>query len=535
MSRHRIRRGVLGTLRVPADLSQSARDESGAILMMALAYIIAVSLIVLALASWASNDLTNTSTFSNTSNLRTAVTSATNAAIQSIRHLPVPASPTPTQGVPTTPSYCWTPGNGLTYSQLSFATGPSTNPTTYNVVVWCSTLENLSSNNTRIVTFAACQSSLTPSSSASDVSNEESACVANPLLQAVVYFDDYSTQGGQLLTKQCNLVAGSGQSSCGVGMTLANWNWYNATGATGVQRANSIQITSTAPTNAAVGGATYTTSATAVSGDAVTVLSATSGTCTVSAGVVSFIGMGSCTLDFNDPGNASYLAAPQVTQTFSVGAGAPSQVVVTLSAPSASATTNAAVTLQLQDSAGDATTATTSTTLTLSDSGSGFFANSSGIAGASTLNVTFGVGAGTATVYFGDKIAESDVITATNGATSWGTASFTTTAAAASQVIFALSPANPGTSNTASATISMSLEDAFGNLVLTSSTFTLSDPGAGYFSNVKNTGYASCTATLSVTFTNGVATAYFGDRTSQSDTLSITNATVTSTSSSFTA
>ena len=80
---------------------------------------------------------------------------------------------------------------------------------------------------------------------------------------------------------------------------------------------DSITITSTAP-SATVGGPTYTPTATAASGDTVVITSATTSVCTISSGVVSFLSAGTCTLDFNDPGNSTYAAAPQVNQGFTV-------------------------------------------------------------------------------------------------------------------------------------------------------------------------------------------------------------------------
>jgi hypothetical protein len=85
----------------------------------------------------------------------------------------------------------------------------------------------------------------------------------------------------------------------------------------------SISFTSTAPASAAVGGA-YTPTATATSGLPVTfTIDATaSSVCSISAGVVSFQGVGTCTVNANQAGSADYLAAPQVQQSFAVAVGA---------------------------------------------------------------------------------------------------------------------------------------------------------------------------------------------------------------------
>ena len=61
--------------------------------------------------------------------------------------------------------------------------------------------------------------------------------------------------------------------------------------------------------------------ATASSGLAVAFSAAGSsaGVCTVSGSTVSLVGSGTCTINANQAGNASYLAAPQVQQSFAVG------------------------------------------------------------------------------------------------------------------------------------------------------------------------------------------------------------------------
>jgi large repetitive protein len=85
-----------------------------------------------------------------------------------------------------------------------------------------------------------------------------------------------------------------------------------------------ITFTSTAPTSAAVGGTAYTVTATASSGLAValTIDPTASSVCSIAAGKVTFKGAGTCTIDANQAGNATYGPAPQVQQAFSVGQGA---------------------------------------------------------------------------------------------------------------------------------------------------------------------------------------------------------------------
>ncbi|MHB8333291.1 MAG: hypothetical protein ACYDEH_00120 [Acidimicrobiales bacterium] len=74
-------------------------------------------------------------------------------------------------------------------------------------------------------------------------------------------------------------------------------------------------ITAKAPPSAGSAGGSFTTSASATSGDLVVIsLDGTSTGCTLAGTKVSFTGSGSCVIDFNDAGNATYAAANQVQQ-----------------------------------------------------------------------------------------------------------------------------------------------------------------------------------------------------------------------------
>ncbi|HXU45065.1 MAG TPA: Ig-like domain-containing protein, partial [Thermoanaerobaculia bacterium] len=81
-----------------------------------------------------------------------------------------------------------------------------------------------------------------------------------------------------------------------------------------------ISFTSTAPANAKVGGPTYNVTATATSGLTVTftIDASASTVCTIAGSTVSFIGAGTCVINANQAGDASYAPAPQVQQTFAV-------------------------------------------------------------------------------------------------------------------------------------------------------------------------------------------------------------------------
>jgi hypothetical protein len=94
-----------------------------------------------------------------------------------------------------------------------------------------------------------------------------------------------------------------------------------------------ITITSKAPAGAVVGG-TYAVAATSGSAEPVTFSVApttTNGACTVDGSTVSLRHVGTCVIAANQPGNADYLPAPTVTQTFSVSQG--EQIITFTSTP----------------------------------------------------------------------------------------------------------------------------------------------------------------------------------------------------------
>ena len=83
----------------------------------------------------------------------------------------------------------------------------------------------------------------------------------------------------------------------------------------------SITFTSTRPSPALVGGSTYAVTASGgASGNPVTfsVDPSAKGSCSISGATVTFVAVGTCVIDANQAGNASYEAATQVQQSFTV-------------------------------------------------------------------------------------------------------------------------------------------------------------------------------------------------------------------------
>jgi hypothetical protein len=202
-----------------------ARDESGAVLILALVFLVTVSVIVGALTDWVTNDLMNTASFNSTQTLDSSATNAVTLGVQSIRYTPLLYN-TSTLADETLnaspPSYCW-------------GSGPSQ---AFNMNVYCSSVWNPTKAATRKVTVSACRISpaLQPGTPAyiATWAAGQASCAAAPLLQAIVTFDDYPPTG----------VSGPSQvqcvTYCGSTLTVNSWNWTpavptvtNVTGLTG--------------------------------------------------------------------------------------------------------------------------------------------------------------------------------------------------------------------------------------------------------------------------------------------------------------
>ena len=187
---------------------RASNDESGAILILALVFLVAVSLIVLALLGWVGTSLVATASFSNERVNETAATNAVNLAIQESRVTFAGqmqnAFGGPTTSSPSQPSACWFDSSGNPQQPPSITNQPQ-----YDV--WCSMIWQPFSSNTRIVTYSVCLSS---------ISNV--ACTAAPTLQVIEDYDDYPPGVGVPLVNpvQCNFY-----DYCGQSMTEISWQW----------------------------------------------------------------------------------------------------------------------------------------------------------------------------------------------------------------------------------------------------------------------------------------------------------------------
>ena len=188
--------------------------ESGATLVLALLFLVVIGLIVGGLASWTSNDLSNSLRFQQDRSAQYALSSTTQVAIQNIRYAPLLGSKQTLNASP--PSYCWgpTPAAGTgTVSELTVLN--------YQVAVWCSTVWTPTSASTRVVTVSACLTSVVPTpvsgSSLASVQAAALQCAGSPGLQTLVTFDDYSTANPSVNPGVC---IPPPNGTCGQGMTV---------------------------------------------------------------------------------------------------------------------------------------------------------------------------------------------------------------------------------------------------------------------------------------------------------------------------
>lgn len=207
-------------------------DERGAVLLLALAFIVVVSVVVAALALWATSDVNNSTIFYSASAQNYAANAATQAAVEAIGATPEPSSPTSAYNAttnqngtpligdnyPSSPGVCWgtSTSSSVTIPGSQIGPGSQTGPA-ITMSVWCSTIENLTNipgtTNTRVVTIYTCLSTVATAA----------LCEASPLVKAVVGFDDYP---GPKLTTQCSPAT----QTCGQSATVISWVSVDASG-----------------------------------------------------------------------------------------------------------------------------------------------------------------------------------------------------------------------------------------------------------------------------------------------------------------
>ena len=183
--------------------SSVGRDEDGAVLVLALIFLMVVGLVITALLSWAGTSLTATGSFQTERDTEYGATAAVNLAVQTTRTTFDTGSPTPFLNN-ATPELC------ATYATPG---GQSTSVHVYCTMVW-----QPYSSNTRVFTYSACLSGTTADASAT-------SCAAAPLLQARFAFYDYPSAGASISStpQQCQPVSSGG--ACGQNVAQLSWQW----------------------------------------------------------------------------------------------------------------------------------------------------------------------------------------------------------------------------------------------------------------------------------------------------------------------
>ena len=198
-------RSEVVTRRVASRLTQE-RDESGAVLILALVFLLAVSLIVTGLLTWVGTSLQDTGVFSNERSVESAATNAVNLAIQNTRYSFDPYGLLDSAS----PQSCLSPAYPVAGGQDSIAV--------YCTMVWQPNASNAYTVNqngyNRVITYSACLSG-----------GSATACAAKPLLQVVVGFDDNppGTVAPSINPTKCTPIASNG--NCGESMTQLSWLW----------------------------------------------------------------------------------------------------------------------------------------------------------------------------------------------------------------------------------------------------------------------------------------------------------------------
>jgi hypothetical protein len=162
---------------------RDTRDEAGAVLILALVFVLAIGLTVVSLANMATNDTLNSTNLTAQRSVEYAADGAASIAVQNVRYSGNTYSSAPTDCLPN--------GGSMTLGGTA-------------VWVTCTKQQfNPVSGVTRVINFYACTSATCSST--------------NAILQAQITFDDYSVSNAYSCTPGISL------STCGTAMTVNSW------------------------------------------------------------------------------------------------------------------------------------------------------------------------------------------------------------------------------------------------------------------------------------------------------------------------
>ena len=486
------------------------REEAdrGAVLILALFFVVAVGLVATALATWATNDLNNSKTFNTVEALHSDATGMMKLSVQYVRYNPV-ISTSQASNVASPVTACW--GGSDTAGLPKFDNN-------VQVAVWCSTVWNPGNANTRTVTFYACSAAPPPAVPASVCTT-----TGETLLTEVVIFDDYPAGVNAPIQALCTVTCGSGQTvmSSKWGPSIVDVQAITPTSITFTQEPSPTSVGN--PTTAYVqilGG-----SALPISNEPVT-LTASSGGTLSSASTTAFTNVSGIAV-FNNivPSSAGsiILTAADVngsltttSTAFQVGKGANT---INLSAAPINPYMGTSVTVSATATSLDAIVISGTPGIIVSST-------TTAVCTASGGTITL-VGVGPCTLSFSDS-GNTNYFAATASMT------FSVVAVPAASVVVTAAPSSVGASAVTNDQLTLTLQSAGGtNTVSTGTTIvTLTHSGSGYFASAN--GVASNTTTAS--FGNGVGsvTVYFGDTVAEAGTITASSGSLTSGTTSVT-
>ena len=289
------------------------------------------------------NGTAYTFTVTATNSAGTSVASAASNSVAPIASQTITFAAVTAQNFGTTPTLSATSSSGLAVSFASSTTGVCTitsGGTLTFVTVGTCTINADQAGNASFAAASTVTRSFTVAAVVPGAPTTGAATAGNG--QASVAFTAPSSNGGATITgytvtSNPGGFTGTGAASPITVTGLTNGTAYTftvtATNSAGTSAAsaasNSVTpITSQTITFAAVTaqdfGTTPTLSATSSSGLAVSFTSSTTGVCTItSGGALAFVTVGTCTINADQAGNASFAAAPTVTRSFTVAAAVP--------------------------------------------------------------------------------------------------------------------------------------------------------------------------------------------------------------------
>jgi hypothetical protein len=177
-------------------------NDRGATMILALIFLVVVSLVVIGLDRWTGNNLSNTSKFVSAQSFQSEANSANNLAIQFVRYTNLNTS---MDGQ--TPAPCWNT-TSATASQYPPSGETFPGPTVLPVDAWCMTRLYLS-NSQRVVTVSTCKNTVSAA-----------ACESQPLLQTIVTINDNEAGCPPL-----PLNATVSDTTCGSTMKISDWQF----------------------------------------------------------------------------------------------------------------------------------------------------------------------------------------------------------------------------------------------------------------------------------------------------------------------